>query len=98
MLSMFSCPRLLFVQRSCTIVLHVQSILPALLVQIACDKFTPAKHTWTMHFVPAAFTETRNKDLVAFYEPQHSPVSIASMGAQYIQARICGGFIIFRNT
>jgi len=28
-----------------------------------------------MHFVPAAFTETRDKDLVAFYEPKHSPVS-----------------------
>lgn len=36
-----------------------------------------------MHFVPAAFTETRNKDLVAFYEPQHSPVSIGSIGYQH---------------
>lgn len=36
-----------------------------------------------MHFVSAAFTETRNKDLVAFYEPQHSPVSI---GSRYLLA------------
>lgn len=79
----FSCSCLLFVQRPCTIVLHVQSVLSALLVQIARNKLTPAKYTRTMHFIPAAFTKTRDKNLVTFYEPQHSSVSIFNIPIEY---------------